>query len=119
MSMKILFMGTPDFALFSLRALVEAGEDIIGVVTQPDWKRTFPYISPTPCAVKTLLIFWQSFLPTSSSLWRTARFYPQTCSIIPSTDVLTYTVLSCPRIAERRPCNAPLWKGRLKRVSPL
>ena len=34
--MRILFMGTPDFALFSLRALVEAGEDVIGVVTQPD-----------------------------------------------------------------------------------
>ncbi len=34
--MRILFMGTPDFALFSLRALVESGEDVIGVVTQPD-----------------------------------------------------------------------------------
>lgn len=34
--MKILFMGTPDFALFSLRALVEAGEQVAAVVTQPD-----------------------------------------------------------------------------------
>ena len=34
--MRILFMGTPDFALFTLRALVESGEDVIGVVTQPD-----------------------------------------------------------------------------------
>ena len=34
--MRILFMGTPDFALFSLRALVEAGENVVGVVTQPD-----------------------------------------------------------------------------------
>ena len=34
--MRILFMGTPDFALFSLRALVESGEEIIGVVTQTD-----------------------------------------------------------------------------------
>lgn len=34
--MKILFMGTPDFALFSLRALVEAGEKVAAVVTQPD-----------------------------------------------------------------------------------
>lgn len=34
--MRILFMGTPDFALFSLRALVERGENVIGVVTQPD-----------------------------------------------------------------------------------
>lgn len=34
--MKILFMGTPDFALGSLRALVESGEEVVGVVTQPD-----------------------------------------------------------------------------------
>ncbi|MBR2906863.1 MAG: methionyl-tRNA formyltransferase [Clostridia bacterium] len=37
--MRILFMGTPDFALFSLRALVESGEEIVGVVTQPDKPR--------------------------------------------------------------------------------
>jgi len=29
-------MGTPDFAVASLRALVEAGENIVGVVTAPD-----------------------------------------------------------------------------------
>ena len=34
--MKILFMGTPDFAEESLRSLVEANYDIIGVVTNPD-----------------------------------------------------------------------------------
>lgn len=34
--MRILFMGTPDFALFSLKALVESGENVIGVVTQTD-----------------------------------------------------------------------------------
>ncbi len=34
--MKILFMGTPDFAIPTLRALVDAGEEIVGVVTQPD-----------------------------------------------------------------------------------
>lgn len=34
--MRIVFMGTPDFALFSLKALFEAGENVVGVVTQPD-----------------------------------------------------------------------------------
>lgn len=34
--MKILFMGTPDFAVPSLKALVENNYDIIGVVTQID-----------------------------------------------------------------------------------
>lgn len=34
--MKILFMGTPDFAANILKQLLDAGHDIIGVVTQPD-----------------------------------------------------------------------------------
>lgn len=34
--MRILFMGTPDFAVASLRALVEAGHQVCGVFTQPD-----------------------------------------------------------------------------------
>lgn len=34
--MKIVFMGTPDFAVPSLRALAEAGHEIRGVFTQPD-----------------------------------------------------------------------------------
>lgn len=34
--MKIVFMGTPDFSVGALDALVEAGHEIIAVVTQPD-----------------------------------------------------------------------------------
>ena len=34
--MKILFMGTPDFAKESLEAVYNAGYDILGVVTNPD-----------------------------------------------------------------------------------
>jgi len=33
---RILFWGTPDFAVPSLRALAEEGHDVVGVVTQPD-----------------------------------------------------------------------------------
>jgi methionyl-tRNA formyltransferase len=34
--MRALFMGTPDFAVPSLQALLEAGIDVTGVITQPD-----------------------------------------------------------------------------------
>ena len=34
--LKIVFMGTPDFAVASLRALVEGGYRVVGVVTMPD-----------------------------------------------------------------------------------
>ena len=37
--MRIVFMGTPDFAEESLRALLEAGEDVAAVFTQPDKPR--------------------------------------------------------------------------------
>ena len=33
---RIVFMGTPEFAVESLRALVEGGYNVVGVVTQPD-----------------------------------------------------------------------------------
>ena len=34
--MRILFMGTPDFAVFSLSALTESSHEVVAVVTQPD-----------------------------------------------------------------------------------
>lgn len=53
--MRILFMGTPDFALFSLKALVESGEDVIGAITQPDKPRGRGYtLTPPPVKVYAL-----------------------------------------------------------------
>ena len=34
--MKIVFMGTPDFAVGTLEAIIEAGHEVVLVVTQPD-----------------------------------------------------------------------------------
>ncbi len=34
--MRIIFMGTPDFAVASLEALINAGETIVAVITTPD-----------------------------------------------------------------------------------
>ena len=34
--MKIVYMGTPDFSVGALEALIEAGHQILAVVTQPD-----------------------------------------------------------------------------------
>lgn len=50
--MRILFMGTPDFALFTLKALVQAGENVVGVVTQPDKPKGRGYaLQPPPVKV--------------------------------------------------------------------
>ena len=34
--LRIVYMGTPDFAVESLRALVEGGYNVVGVITMPD-----------------------------------------------------------------------------------
>lgn len=34
--MKIVYMGTPDYAVGALQALIEAGHEVVAVVTQPD-----------------------------------------------------------------------------------
>ena len=36
MTMRIVFMGTPDFAVPSLEALLKSDDQVVGVVTQPD-----------------------------------------------------------------------------------
>ena len=33
--LRIIFMGTPEFAVESLRTLVETGYNVVAVVTQP------------------------------------------------------------------------------------
>ena len=53
--MKILFMGTPDFAVFSLKALKEAGHEIVAAVTQPDKPRGRGYqMMPPPVKVAAM-----------------------------------------------------------------
>ncbi len=50
--MKILFMGTPDFALASLKELCLSGQEVVGVVTQPDKPKGRGYtLTPPPVKV--------------------------------------------------------------------
>ena len=49
--MRILFMGTPDFARMNLQSLYEAGENIVGVVATPDKPKGRGLVL-TPCEVK-------------------------------------------------------------------
>ena len=53
--MKIVYMGTPDFAVLPLKALIDKGYDVAGVFTQPD-KPVGRKAILTPPPVKTLAI---------------------------------------------------------------
>ena len=47
--MRILFMGTPDFAVSSLKRLVEDGHEVCGVFTQPDKPKNRGHkLTPSP-----------------------------------------------------------------------
>lgn len=53
--MRIVFMGTPDFAVPSLQALIDAGHEVCAVYTQPDKPQGRKQIL-TPPPVKTLAL---------------------------------------------------------------
>ncbi|MFZ7103119.1 MAG: methionyl-tRNA formyltransferase [Peptococcaceae bacterium] len=62
--MKIVFMGTPDFAVASLDSLYQAGHKIIGVVTQPDRPRgRGQKLTPSPVKTKALELNLDIFQP--------------------------------------------------------
>ncbi len=54
--MKIIFMGTPDFSVPCLKALIESNNQVVGVFTQPDKPKGRGYeLTPPPvkvCAVE-------------------------------------------------------------------
>ena len=54
--MRVVFFGTPDFAVPSLRALVGEGSDVVAVVTQPDAPqgRSRSQLIPPPVKVAAL-----------------------------------------------------------------
>ena len=53
--MRIVFMGTPDFAVPCLKALIDDGNDVIGVFTQPDKPKGRGYtLTPPPVKVTAL-----------------------------------------------------------------
>lgn len=64
--MRIVFMGTPDFAVPSLERLIEDGYDIVGVFTQPDKpKNRGMKLTPSPVKVCAQAHGLPVFQPTS------------------------------------------------------
>jgi methionyl-tRNA formyltransferase len=62
--MKILFWGTPAYAVPSLDALVAAGHELVGVVTQPDRRRgRGKALMPSPVKARALQLGLPVFTP--------------------------------------------------------
>lgn len=65
-NMRVIFMGTPDFAVPCLKALIDSEDEVVGVFTQPDKPKGRGYdLTPPPvkvCAVENSIPVFQ---PTS------------------------------------------------------
>lgn len=65
--MRLIFAGTAGFAARALRALVEAGHEVVRVLTRPD-KPAGRGLNPKPSAVKTLALEHRLSIAQPSSL---------------------------------------------------
>ncbi len=100
--MRIVFMGTPDFALFSLRALCEAGEDVVGVVTQPDKPRGRGYVlTPPPVKVyaeeRGIPVYQPTTLKNGAFDAELAALDPELIIVVAYGKILPKSVLAYPR----------------------
>lgn len=100
--MRIVFMGTPDYALFSLRALVEAGENVVGVVTQPDKPKGRGYtLTPPPVKVyaqeKGIPVFQPERVKDGSFDAVLKELAPDVCVVAAYGKILPQSLLDIPR----------------------
>ena len=100
--MRIVFMGTPDFALYSLRALCEAGEEVVGVVTQPDKPRGRGYVlTPPPVKVyateQNIPVYQPTTLRDGAFDETLAELNPDLIIVVAYGKILPLSVLNFPR----------------------
>ena len=100
--MRILFMGTPDFALFSLKALCENGYDVVGVVTQPDKPKGRGYVlTPPPVKVYALEqgipVYQPNSLRTEEFASLLKEIDPELIAVVAYGKILPKNVLNYPK----------------------
>ena len=118
MAAKIIFAGTPDFAVPSLRSLTESGHELVAVLTQPDRPAgRGRKLQPSP--VKTFAASHGLPLIQPESL-RTAEIQNQIASLAPDLIVVVAYGLLLPEAVLRIPRTGcinvhasllPRWRG--------
>ncbi len=100
--MKIVYMGTPDFAVAPLEALIQAGHQISAVVTQPDkQKGRGKEVQMTPvkeCALKYGIHVFQPVKIKEKEAVEKLREYPADLFVIAAFgQILSEEILNMPR----------------------
>lgn len=100
--MRIVFMGTPDFAVCSLNALVEGGYEVVAVVTQPDRakgrgnKLAFPEVK-TRALELNLPVYQPDSVKTEEFLELLSSYQPDLIIAVAYGRILPKAVLELPK----------------------
>jgi methionyl-tRNA formyltransferase len=101
---RVLFYGTPHFAVPSLRALLGEGFDVVGVVTRPDKPTGRHRSTATPSPVKEAALaedlrVFEPERPTSEEFLATVRALAPDCgAVIAYGHILPAQLLGIPRL---------------------
>ena len=99
--MKIVYMGTPDFAVYPLRALVEEGHNVSLVITQPDKaKGRSNKLVPTPvkaaAAEYGIDVFQPEKIKEDSAVARIKKCKPDVIVVAAYGQILPESILNIP-----------------------
>ena len=101
--MKIIFMGTPDFAARALQALIDGGHEIILAVTQPD-KPKGRSGEPAPSPVKLcalehgIPVFQPEKIKAAAAVEELERYRADVCVVAAFGQILSQRILDMPRL---------------------
>jgi methionyl-tRNA formyltransferase len=100
--MRIVFMGTPEFAVPSLLALIKAGHEVVAVYTQPDKPQGRKMIlTPPPVKVEAekqlIPVFQPKTLKAPEEVARLTSLKPDAIVVAAYGKILPKTVLDIPK----------------------
>lgn len=135
MSLKIVMMGTGEFALPALEGLCRSGHDVVGLFTQPDrtgrghhhhvnvmkvtaLENNVPVFQPENINTPESSILCVNSVQTSLSLLLTDSYSKKNFSPFPNMVPSTCMPHSCPNIAELHPSSMHCSTAKKKPGSP-
>lgn len=100
--MRIVFMGTPDFAVPCLEKLTEAGHEVCGVFTQPDKPKGRGYtLTPPPvkefAITRGLQVFQPKTLRNEESFQLLQKLSPECIVVVAYGKLLPQEILELPK----------------------